>query len=64
MQCAKLFSTLFYQSRGIYLATLFYTKDDKILVTLDENLPIVEVDDASTCSFTQEFQWLLKVGYI
>ncbi|XP_028413172.1 ankyrin repeat and fibronectin type-III domain-containing protein 1-like isoform X3 [Dendronephthya gigantea] len=48
--------------RGIYLATVFYTKDDKILVTLDENLPIVEVDDSSSGSFMQEFQWLLKVG--
>jgi hypothetical protein len=30
-------------------------------VTLDENLPIVEVDDSSCGSFMQEFQWLLKV---
>ena len=50
--------------RGIYLATLFYTKDDKILVTLDDNLPIVEVDDSSCGSFMQEFQWLLKVRNI
>lgn len=49
-------------SRGIYLASLLYNEDDdRVLVTMDENLPVVEVDDNYSKSFSQEFYWLAKV---
>ncbi len=49
-------------SRGIYLASLLYNEeDDRVLVTLDENLPVVAVDDNYSKSFSQEFYWLAKV---
>eukprot|EP00794_Sanderia_malayensis_P008924 gene8924-9876_t len=49
--------------RGIYLASLLYNEDDdRVLVTLDENLPVVEVDDTYSKTFQQEFYWLAKVS--
>ncbi|XP_065065509.1 ankyrin repeat and fibronectin type-III domain-containing protein 1-like isoform X2 [Rhopilema esculentum] len=49
--------------RGIYLATLLYNEeDDRVLVTMDDNIPVVEVDDNFSKSFTQEFYWLAKIS--
>lgn len=39
-----------------------YNDDDKILVTAEDNLPIVEVDESYSGSSLQvEFDWLMKV---
>lgn len=46
-------------SRGLYVACVFY-KDDNIVVTTEEQLPIIEVDD-SYSSLTQDFLWFTKV---
>ncbi|XP_058255126.1 ankyrin repeat and fibronectin type-III domain-containing protein 1 isoform X1 [Hemibagrus wyckioides] len=48
--------------RGLYIACVFY-KDDNILVTAEEQLPIIEVDD-SYSSLTQDFLWFTKVTYL
>ena len=40
---------------------LINEEDDRVLVTMDENIPFVEVDDNYSKSFTQEFYWLSKV---
>lgn len=45
--------------RGLYVACVFY-KDDNIVVTAEEQLPIIEVDD-SYSSLTQDFLWFTKV---
>ena len=51
---------LFY--RGVYLASLLYC-DDRVLVTNEDMLPIVEVDDNfSGTSLNADFHWLMKVG--
>ncbi|KAF7709060.1 hypothetical protein HF521_018117 [Silurus meridionalis] len=48
--------------RGLYLACVFY-KDDSVVVTAEEQLPVMEVDD-SYSSLTQDFLWFTKVTYL
>ncbi|XP_065658350.1 ankyrin-repeat and fibronectin type III domain-containing 1 isoform X8 [Hydra vulgaris] len=51
------------KGRGIYLASLLYSDDlTRVLVTIDENLPIVECDDSYSKSFTHEFYWFSKIS--
>ncbi|KAM9843749.1 ankyrin repeat and fibronectin type-III domain-containing protein 1 [Aulostomus maculatus] len=47
--------------RGVYLAAVFYHKDS-ILVTAEDQLPLVEIQCCST-SFTQNFLWFAKLSY-
>lgn len=47
-------------SRGIYLAAVFYHKDS-LLVTTEDQIPIVEVDDSYSSSLMQDFLWFTKV---
>ncbi|KAM6957745.1 ankyrin repeat and fibronectin type-III domain-containing protein 1 [Aplochiton taeniatus] len=46
--------------RGVYLATVFYHKEN-ILVTADDQLPLVEIQCCST-SITQDFLWFAKLS--
>lgn len=46
--------------RGVYLAAVFYHKDS-LLVTAEDQVPIVEVDDSYSSSLTQDFLWFTKV---
>lgn len=46
--------------RGIYLAAVFYHKDS-LLVTAEDQIPIVEVDDSYSSSLMQDFLWFTKV---
>ncbi|XP_052070242.1 ankyrin repeat and fibronectin type-III domain-containing protein 1-like isoform X3 [Mytilus californianus] len=55
----KFYKTL---KRGVYLACLLYN-GDKVLVTGDDQLPIVEVDENfSGPSVYNDFHWLMKVS--
>ncbi|XP_074648246.1 ankyrin repeat and fibronectin type-III domain-containing protein 1-like isoform X2 [Tubulanus polymorphus] len=48
--------------RGVYLSVLFYN-EDRILVTAEENLPIIEVDDNySGLNPYNDLHWMLKVA--
>ncbi|XP_039991816.1 ankyrin repeat and fibronectin type-III domain-containing protein 1 [Xiphias gladius] len=47
--------------RGIYLATVFYHKDS-LLVTAEDQIPIVEVDDSYSSSLMQDFLWFTKLS--
>ncbi|CAN8008061.1 unnamed protein product, partial [Ixodes pacificus] len=47
--------------RGVYLACLFYN-EDRILVTTEETLPILEVDDSFPASLQTDFHWMMKVA--
>ncbi|XP_051928332.1 uncharacterized protein ankfn1 isoform X1 [Hippocampus zosterae] len=47
--------------RGIYLAAVFYHKD-KLLVTAEDQIPIVEVDDSYGSSLMQDFLWFTKLS--
>lgn len=53
-------SMVFY-FRGVYLACILY-HEDKVLVTSEEFLPVIEVDETyPTCIYT-DFHWLMKVS--
>ncbi|XP_030256820.1 ankyrin repeat and fibronectin type-III domain-containing protein 1 isoform X2 [Sparus aurata] len=47
--------------RGIYLAAVFYYKDS-LLVTAEDQIPIVEVDDSYSSSLMQDFLWFTKLS--
>lgn len=47
--------------RGVYLAAVFYNKDS-LLVTAEEQIPIVEVDDSYSSSLMQDFLWFTKLS--
>ncbi|KAM4631720.1 ankyrin repeat and fibronectin type-III domain-containing protein 1-like isoform 2-T2 [Discoglossus pictus] len=47
--------------RGLYLASIFY-KDDNILVTNEDQIPVVEIDDSYSCLLMQDFLWFTKVA--
>ncbi|KAL2765284.1 ankyrin repeat and fibronectin type-III domain-containing protein 1 isoform 1 [Daubentonia madagascariensis] len=47
--------------RGLYIAVIFYYKDN-ILVTNEDQIPIVEIDDSHTSSITQDFLWFTKLS--
>ncbi|XP_035386321.1 ankyrin repeat and fibronectin type-III domain-containing protein 1 isoform X2 [Electrophorus electricus] len=48
--------------RGLYVACVFY-REDNILVTAEDQLPVAEVDESYT-SRTQDFLWFTKVTYL
>uniref|UniRef100_A0AAZ3SS09 Fibronectin type-III domain-containing protein n=1 Tax=Oncorhynchus tshawytscha TaxID=74940 RepID=A0AAZ3SS09_ONCTS len=47
--------------RGVYLAAVFYHKDS-VLVTTEDQIPIVEVDDSYGSSLMQDFLWFTKLS--
>ncbi|XP_075575100.1 ankyrin repeat and fibronectin type-III domain-containing protein 1 [Pelecanus crispus] len=47
--------------RGLYLTAIFY-KDDNILVTHEDQVPLVEIDDTYSCLLMQDFLWFTKVS--
>ncbi|XP_015262335.1 PREDICTED: ankyrin repeat and fibronectin type-III domain-containing protein 1 [Gekko japonicus] len=47
--------------RGLYLAVIFYYKDN-MLVTNEDQIPIVEIDDSHTSSIMQDFLWFTKLS--
>uniref|UniRef100_H3CZS4 Fibronectin type-III domain-containing protein n=1 Tax=Tetraodon nigroviridis TaxID=99883 RepID=H3CZS4_TETNG len=48
--------------RGVYLATVFYHKDN-ILVTAEDQIPLVEIQCCST-SISQDFFWFAKLSCV
>ncbi|KAG9473599.1 hypothetical protein GDO78_004084 [Eleutherodactylus coqui] len=46
--------------RGLYIAVIFYYKDN-MLVTNEDHIPIVEIDDSCTSSIMQDFLWFTKL---
>ncbi|XP_045065619.1 ankyrin repeat and fibronectin type-III domain-containing protein 1 [Coregonus clupeaformis] len=49
--------------RGLYLTCIFY-QDDNVLVTPEDQIPIVEIDDSYSSSQMQDFLWFTKVSYL
>ncbi|EDM05661.1 rCG64351, partial [Rattus norvegicus] len=47
--------------RGLYIAVIFFYKDN-MLVTNEDQIPIVEIDDSHTSSITQDFLWFMKLS--
>lgn len=44
------------------MASLVYTDDSKVLVTVDDQVPIVEVSDSHSSAIGADFVWLAKVS--
>ncbi|KAM9296333.1 ankyrin repeat and fibronectin type-III domain-containing protein 1 [Gastrophryne carolinensis] len=49
--------------RGLYIAVIFYYKDN-MLVTNEDHIPIVEIDDSSTSSIMPDFLWFTKLSFM
>ncbi|XP_071814589.1 ankyrin repeat and fibronectin type-III domain-containing protein 1-like isoform X4 [Apostichopus japonicus] len=47
--------------RGIYLATILY-HEDRIMVTTEDHIPIVEADENFPSNYQQDFLWFMKVA--
>lgn len=47
--------------RGVFLSCLLY-HEDKVLVTNEDFLPVIEVDETYPGSIYNDFHWLLKVS--
>ncbi|TNN03414.1 hypothetical protein fugu_000443 [Takifugu bimaculatus] len=47
--------------RGVYLAAIFYCQDS-LLVTSEDQIPIVEVDDSYSSSLMHDFLWFTKLS--
>ncbi|CAL1274010.1 unnamed protein product [Larinioides sclopetarius] len=47
--------------RGVYLACLMYT-DHRVLVTTEDTLPVMEVDESCPSCLHNDFHWLMKVA--
>ncbi|XP_071505327.1 ankyrin-repeat and fibronectin type III domain-containing 1-like [Diadema antillarum] len=47
--------------RGVYIASVIYN-EDKVLVTTEDYLPIVEVDENFPSNIQQDFLWFMKVA--
>ena len=48
-------------SSGVYLASLVYSDEGRVLVTVDDNVPVLEVSDSNSTSIGSDFAWLAKV---
>lgn len=46
----------------MYIASLVYSDDNKIVVTLDDHIPILEVSDSDPSKAGPDFVWLAKVA--
>ncbi|XP_054726536.1 uncharacterized protein LOC129236272 [Anastrepha obliqua] len=47
--------------RGIYLASIVYC-DDKVLVSSEDFLPVIEIDETYPSSLHSDYHWLMKVA--
>lgn len=47
--------------RGIHLACICYT-DDKVLVTNEDMIPVLEIDETYPNGLNNDFYWLMKVS--
>ena len=47
--------------RGIYLASIVYC-EDKVLVTSEDFLPVIEIDESYPSSLNSDYHWLMKVS--
>ncbi|XP_039630443.1 ankyrin repeat and fibronectin type-III domain-containing protein 1 isoform X2 [Polypterus senegalus] len=49
--------------RGLYFTSIIY-RDGNVLVTQEEQIPIVEMDDSYSSSLMHDFLWFTKVSYL
>lgn len=49
-------------NRGVYLSCLLY-HEDKVLVTNEDYLPVVEIDDTYPKEMLNDFHWFYKIAF-
>lgn len=49
--------------RGIYLACILYC-DDKIFVTNEDFIPVIEIDETYPSNLNNDYYWLMKVNMV
>ena len=61
-RCIFKFFFLFFS--GVYVSSLVHSDDSRVLVTMDEQLPTIEISDSpATGTIGVDFVWLAKVGH-
>ncbi|OXB77027.1 UNVERIFIED_CONTAM: hypothetical protein H355_014849, partial [Colinus virginianus] len=50
----------YWNVQGLYLSVIFFYKDN-LLVTNEDQIPIVEIDDSHSSSIMQDFLWFTKM---
>ncbi|OXB58371.1 hypothetical protein ASZ78_005986 [Callipepla squamata] len=50
----------YWNVQGLYLSVIFFYKDN-LLVTNEDQIPIVEIDDSHSSSIMQDFLWFTKL---
>ena len=50
------------QKRSIYLASIIFC-EDKILVTSEDFIPVIEIDESYPSNFNNDYYWLMKVSF-
>lgn len=53
---------IFFYFRGVYLSCLLY-HEDKVLVTNEDYLPVVEIDDTYPKEMLNDFHWFYKIAF-
>ncbi|XP_075250338.1 uncharacterized protein LOC142342709 isoform X2 [Convolutriloba macropyga] len=51
-------------TKGVYLSCALYTPDDRVVVTSDDVIPTVEVDEGTPANISQDFHWFLKLSVV
>lgn len=51
---------MFENFRGVYLACIIY-HEDKVLVTNEDFLPVIEIDETYPACIYTDYHWLMKV---
>ena len=47
---------------GVFITSLVYSDENKILITADDNIPIVEVSDSTSSSIGSDFVWMANLA--
>ncbi|KAL5473167.1 hypothetical protein EMCRGX_G027615 [Ephydatia muelleri] len=50
------------KASGVYLGSLVYCDSDKVLVTVDDRIPVVQISDSPSSAIGGDFVWLSKVA--
>lgn len=56
------FLLIFLLFRGVYLSCILY-HEDRVLVTNEDFLPVIEVDETYPSCIYNDFHWLMKVSF-
>jgi len=67
VECLPVCTCIYVLNSGVYLAALVLDDNGRVLVTSDDHIPTVEVDNkqfSSVSSFNNDYYWLPKVSQL